>query len=325
MSLNLEGFDNKIEGTTLALTVDNNHPLLKLANALPWETLLELILPDLKETQQLLWWVGRPLKVRIHIGIYLLQQLFNLTDREAEDSLRDNGAFRLFCGFQLLKKWHVLDHTKIEAFRSRLKPETQRQIANLIAVQAVKLKYANPSKLDIDSTVQEANITYPSIAKLLVKVAIVAKRLAKPLAKVAEKSLEDYRVNLKRIKALALYYFNLKRKNHSISKAVLKDLWREVFIQVLPILKDSHLLIKPFQEPKFWNLRRALEQLQGPGYRLLNKLHQEFFEGQKSKGHFYALYAYAVHAFNKNKLNKKLEFGRAYQLGRIEANFVYVG
>ena len=100
MSLNLEGFDNKIEGTTLALTVDDNHPLLKLANALPWETLLELILPDLKETKQLLWWVVRPLKVRLHLGIYLLQQLFNLTDREAEDSLRDNGAFRLFCGFQ---------------------------------------------------------------------------------------------------------------------------------------------------------------------------------------------------------------------------------
>ena len=64
--------------------------------------------------------------------------------------------------------------------------------------------------------VQAANITYPFIAKLLVKVAIVAKRLGKLLAKVAEKRLEDYRVNLKRIKALALYYFNLKRKNHSI-------------------------------------------------------------------------------------------------------------
>ena len=107
MSLNLEGFENKIEGATLVLTVDNNHPLLKLANALPWETLLELILPDLKETKQLLWWVGRPLKVRIHLGIYLLQTLFNLTDREAENTVRNNAAFRLFCGNNLIKCWHV--------------------------------------------------------------------------------------------------------------------------------------------------------------------------------------------------------------------------
>ena len=122
-----------------------------------------------------------------------------------------------------------------------------------------------------------------------------------------------------------LYYFNLKRKKQPICKEVLKDLWRDVFVAVLPIIKDSHLLVKPFQKPKYWNLRRALEPLQGPGYRLLNKLHQEFFEGQKSKGHFYTLHAYEVHAFNKNKLNKKLEFGRAYQLGRIEGNFVYLG
>ncbi len=32
-----------------------------------------------------------------------------------------------------------------------------------------------------------------------------------------------------------------------------------------------------------------------------------------------------MHAFNKNKHNKKLEFGRAYQPGRIEEKFVYVG
>lgn len=32
-----------------------------------------------------------------------------------------------------------------------------------------------------------------------------------------------------------------------------------------------------------------------------------------------------VACFNKNKLNKKLEFGRAHQLGRIEGNFFWAG
>jgi IS5 family transposase len=68
--------------------------------------------------------VRRPLKIRIHLGIYLLQNLFNLTDREAENTSRDNAAFRLFCGCSIIKNWHVPDHTKIENFRSRLKAET---------------------------------------------------------------------------------------------------------------------------------------------------------------------------------------------------------
>ena len=33
----------------------------------------------------------------------------------------------------------------------------------------------------------------------------------------------------------------------------------------------------------------------------------------------------SVGCFNKNKLNRGLEFGRAYQLGRIGGNFLFVG
>ncbi|WP_282433141.1 transposase, partial [Legionella gresilensis] len=50
----------------------------------------------------------------------MLQQLFDLTDRATEHQVRDNAAFRLFCGYGYLRHWHVPDHTKIEAFRSRL-------------------------------------------------------------------------------------------------------------------------------------------------------------------------------------------------------------
>jgi len=61
-------------------------------------------LPDLQRTEKLRWWVGRPLRVRIHLGIYLLQQLFDLTDRQAEYFLHDNAAFRLFCGYGRLRR-----------------------------------------------------------------------------------------------------------------------------------------------------------------------------------------------------------------------------
>ena len=133
MSLDVDGFTNEIEGREVVIRVDSNHKLLKLA---------------------------RPLRVRIHLSVYLLQQMFNLTDRVAEQQVRDNAAFRLFCGFGILTKWHVPDHTKIETFRPRLTSETQRHLANMMSQQAVKLGFANPSELDVDSTVQGANIAY---------------------------------------------------------------------------------------------------------------------------------------------------------------------
>ncbi len=58
------------------------------------------------------WWLGRKLKIRIHLGIYILQNLYNLTDRHVEYSVNDNAGFQLFCGKDIVDNWHCPDHTK---------------------------------------------------------------------------------------------------------------------------------------------------------------------------------------------------------------------
>jgi IS5 family transposase len=99
-----------------------------------------MILPDLKRTTTKgKWWLGRKLTLRIHLGAFLLQWLYNLTDRQVERAIKDNAAYQLFCGRGSVDTWHSPDHTKIEVFRSRLSPETQRQMANIVAVWATEL------------------------------------------------------------------------------------------------------------------------------------------------------------------------------------------
>ena len=124
-------------------------------NALNWEELGQIILPDLKKsTCKLQWWLGRKLKVRTHLGVFLLQQLLNETDRGMERQLRDNAVYAVFCGKTFVHNWNIPDHTKIEEFRSRLSPQTQCVLTNVIVKLAVKKGFANPVHLDIDSTVQ---------------------------------------------------------------------------------------------------------------------------------------------------------------------------
>lgn len=106
--------------------VSPSHPLIKLMNALDWVELEKLILPDLKKsTSKLKWWLGRKLKIRTHLGVFLLQQLLNETDRGMERQLRDNAVYAVFCGKTFVHNWNIPDHTKIEEFRSRLSHETQ--------------------------------------------------------------------------------------------------------------------------------------------------------------------------------------------------------
>lgn len=258
MSLDVEGFTEEVSGGVVMIVIKDEHRLIRLAQNLPWEEMLALILPDLQRTERKCFWMGRPLRVRIHLGVYILQQMFNLTDRTAEYQIRDNAAFRLFCGYGLFKKWHVPDHTKIEAFRSRLSAETQRQLANLMSQQAVRLGYANPAELDVDSTIQEANIAYPAIANLLVKVAVLAATVGKALNKLCQEEVEHYKVRLTHLKQIALYYFNLKRKGEreGVLSVVLQRLWQETYAEVLPIMNNLHKLKSKLLQGKHWPVRR---------------------------------------------------------------------
>lgn len=86
--------------------VSPTHPLIKLMNALDWVDLEKLILPDLKKsTSKLKWWLGRKLKVRIHLGVFLLQQLLNETDRRMGEQLRG------ICGKTFVHNWNIPNHT----------------------------------------------------------------------------------------------------------------------------------------------------------------------------------------------------------------------
>ena len=224
MSICDNGMGCKVIAKEIRVKVSESHPLILLALALPWRVMYELILDDLKTWKPgLKWWLGRKLKVRIHLGAYILQKMYDLTDRETEYALKDNAAYQLFCGKEIVDKWHVPDHTKIEEFRNRLKPETHRKLANLIASNAVDLGIADASRLDIDSTIQEANMTYPTDAKMLRKLGTITAKVANAIRGLIPEKGTDIFVDVKTIASKARNCFFQKsmqrvRRNHRISE-----------------------------------------------------------------------------------------------------------
>jgi hypothetical protein len=52
MSLDVDGFTKDIEGGEVTIKISSDHRLLKLARNLPWDEMLEVILPDLKRTEK---------------------------------------------------------------------------------------------------------------------------------------------------------------------------------------------------------------------------------------------------------------------------------
>jgi hypothetical protein len=74
-----------------------------------------------------------------------------------------------------------------------------------------------------------------------------------------------------------------------------------------------------------WNIKRAFNQLQKHGQSYITDSIFYVYLGKLAKNKALSFHLNEVKCFNKNKSNKKLEFGRNIQLGRITGNFLVVG
>jgi len=332
MGICASGIDQKLKESRITIHVKEDHPLVKLANTLDWLRMMEIVTDDLQQsTAKLKWWMGRKLSIRTHLGVYLLQQLFNMTDRGIEQQIKFNAVYQLFCGKTIVKDWRCPDHTKIEEFRSRLKPETHCFLANEIARLAARKRFANPAHLDIDSTIQEPNIQYPSISNMLIKVSGVARRVQKLLMEKCDLSqLTDTmtHVDLKKIKGLAKTYFFIKRKKSLINKekkdAAIKALWCAVSEAGNDVLKYAHRLLEPFIFETLNSRQRELvTQFTSKAPVYLSETFEHNFDTAVKRSKIFSMHCSEVDVFNKQKENKACEFGRQFQIGRIEGNFVW--
>lgn len=331
MSICKSGLDCKLEHRiTLSIKVETNHPLIKLANSLEWLRLFALVLPDLKNsTTKLKWWLGRKLKLRTHLGVYLLQQLLNETDRGIEQAIRYNAAYQVFCGKTIVTKWSCPDHTKIEAFRSRLSPKTHCLLANEIAAIAVKFGFAKPHHVDIDSTVQEPEMQYPATSNLLVKTAVIARRIQKWCAHyLPEQGRKVQDIDIKKVKGIAREHYFAKRKKSIEQKAsreaALKKLWQQVSQITLPVVQQAKQLTESFLLTALTQQQRhCIEHFIRKAPLLLSGLFERCFESLPRKIKLYSYFRDAVHCFNKLKHHKACEFGRQFQMGRLQGNYLF--
>ena len=328
MSLDISGCEVGVTAAPIRIFITSNHPLIRLANAMPWRALIDLVLMDLKSTTARgCWWTGRKLRVRTHLAAYLLQKLYDLTDRQVEYGLRDNAAFQLFCGFGIVSGWRAPDHTKIEQFRSRLSPETQRTLANELAKVAVALGFGDPGEVDIDSTVQAANVTYPADANLMTKLAGIGRKVIDYLrGKTRGIVPVDLAVDMKAVKQKArLYYF--MKKNMAIEKrrAVFAELHGLVKRQMRPVVDVCSTLDLHRIGRLPWNIHRALGQLTKHAWRYLLDVAHFIRTHKLKRSKVLSFHAQDVACITKGKVGKDKEFGRVFQLGRIKGNFLFVG
>jgi IS5 family transposase len=188
------------------------------------------------------------------------------------------------------------------------------------------LGFADSTHIDIDSTVQEANMAYPSDIHLLTQLGIKAKKVWGYMQKkFSTFTFEPLKIDLKNIKQHARTAYFSKSKNPEEKNNNLSDLWSCVFGQVMDVVKRIEILDDYAFKHMPWNIKRLAMQLKSHAHDYFVDVTKFLLRGVIEPGKRLSFHLKEVACISKNKPGKKYQFGRIFQLARIKGNFLFVG
>jgi IS5 family transposase len=159
------------------------HPLIKLAKQIDWAS-FDTAYGELYCEQ-----AGAPGKpTRLMVGLHYLKHTFNESDESVVERWVENPYWQYFCGYTHMQHEMPIHPTSMTKWRQRIGPEKLAELLTQTIKVAVEQKHLPKRELqqvNIDTTVQEKNITHPTDSKLLykaiVKLGAAAKQRQIPL------------------------------------------------------------------------------------------------------------------------------------------------
>lgn len=153
------------------------HPLVKLAQQIDWITFDaafgELYCPD----------NGAPAKAtRLMVGLHYLKHTFNESDESVLDRWVENPYWQAFCGYSHMQHELPIHPSSMTRWRQRIGADKLAELLKQtvhVAVSGKHLPERELKQVNVDTTVQEKNITYPTDSKLLYKMIVKLAAAAK--------------------------------------------------------------------------------------------------------------------------------------------------
>lgn len=270
-------------GVELETFLDKGHELYRLANILNWEYLIASCGAYYVENN------GRPgVPIRVIAGLHYLKYLENESDESVVEKFCENPYWQYFCGFKTFQHELPCHPTTLVKWRQRV---GEAGVEKLLSetINTAKREGLLPEKLcrrvNVDTTVQEKAVTFPTDAKLYHKMRI-------NLVKAANKRHVVLRQSYSRVGKYAL--LNQNRYAHARQMKRAKKELRKLKTYLGRVMRD---IIRKVPNPD-----TELSNLLFLAKRLLQQKRED-------KNKLYSLHAPEVECIAKGKSKAKYEFG----------------
>jgi IS5 family transposase len=288
----------------LSNMIDLRHPLVQLSEKIDWVSCEEYFVSFYKHGG-----AGRPAHpIRLMVGLQLLKHSKNLSDEEVVSFWVENPYWQYFCGEQYFRYEMPIDPSLMTWFRQRIGESGCEFILGLTIQVGLSTKTVAKKSLEVvnvDTTVQEKAIAFPTDTRLLNKVRVALVHLAK---KQGLKLRQSYKYVGEKAFVAAQRYVHarqMKRAGTYIRQLrtylgrVIRDIGRQCILG---------------------NTQKTTSSIQ----RLLNiatRIHTQTQSPQRPKGSppkVYSVHAPEVECITKGKVHKRHEFG--VKVGIVSTN-----
>ena len=238
--------------------------------------------------------LGRPgVNTWLMVGLMYLKHAFNESDESVVARWVENPYWQIFCGRQYMEHELPIDSSMMSKWRKRVGAERLEKLLEITIHAALAMKAIQPqelAKVNVDTTVQEKAIAFPTDARLYHKMRNALVRLAKQLDL---RLRQSYRFTGKKTLLMQSRYAHARqmkraakmtRKLKTILGRVVRDIER----------KASKTRGQISDEP--------LRELLALAHRLL-------VQERDSKNKIYSVHALEVECIAKGKAHKCYEFG----------------
>ena len=262
--------------------LDRRHPLYLLANQIDWSVF------D-KKFGSLYAEKGRPAKsTRLLVGLHYLKHAFDESDESVVARLLENPYWQYFCGFEYFLHRLPLDPSSMTRWRKRIGPKEMELLLSETLESAKRggsLTEQHMERVNVDTTVQEKAIAYPTDARLYHKARVLLVRAAK-----------------KRDIALRQSYLRLGKRALIMSS-------RYAHARQMRRAKREQKKLKNYLGRVYRNILRNCPEPDAELKELLHQAKRLLAQKRHDKNKLYSLHAPEVECIAKGKAHKKYEFG----------------
>jgi transposase, IS5 family len=267
----------------LANQLNLQHPLVKLAQAIDWESLNGQLKVAARAEG------GRPaLPVRLMVGLHYLKALYDESDESVVRKWVENPYWQYFCGETEFQHECPCHPTSLVKWRKRLGSEGMEHLLKQViktAMQCQALAFQEIHEVNVDTTVQEKAIAYPTDARLYDK----ARRA---LVGAAQQQSLKLRQSYVRLGQQAL----IRQSRYAAARQMKRA-------------KQQTRKLKTFLGRVLRDVQRQLPAPATAMAGLLQQAEQIYTQQRESQNKCYSVHAPEVECIAKGKINKRYEFG----------------